>query len=91
LPITYQLNIIHRQTLVKTGLKFGLYDCRHTVAARILDNGTDLLTLCFNAQAFQSKSSNVLCRKRKQLQSNPAELPLKVTLLNAVDVSGIFK
>jgi integrase len=42
---TYQLNTQHRETLKRIGLKFRLYDCRHTFATRVLDNGIDLLTL----------------------------------------------
>lgn len=45
LPVTYQLNIMHRDVLSRTGLNFRLYDCRHTFATRVLDSGTDLLTL----------------------------------------------
>ena len=45
LPVSYQLNIMHRATLERTGLMFRLYDCRHTFATRVLDSGTDLLTL----------------------------------------------
>jgi integrase len=41
----YQLNKQHEKTLNRIGLKFRLYDCRHTFATRVLDNGTDLLTL----------------------------------------------
>jgi integrase len=42
---TYQLNTQHRETLKRVGLKFRLYDCRHTFATRILESGVDLLTL----------------------------------------------
>ena len=42
---TYQLNEQHRETLNRIGLKFRLYDCRHTFATRVLDSGIDLLTL----------------------------------------------
>ncbi len=42
---TYQLNTQHRETLKRIGLKFRLYDCRHSFATRILENGVDLLTL----------------------------------------------
>ena len=42
---TYQLNTQHRETLKRVGLKFRLYDCRHTFATRVLENGIDLLTL----------------------------------------------
>jgi integrase len=42
---TYQLNEQHRETIGKTGLKFRLYDCRHTFATRVLHTGIDLLTL----------------------------------------------
>jgi len=41
----YQLDKAHVQTVNRIGLKFRLYDCRHTFATRILDNGIDLLTL----------------------------------------------
>jgi integrase len=42
---TYQLNTQHRETLKRINLKFRLYDCRHTFAIRVLENGIDLLTL----------------------------------------------
>lgn len=42
---TYQLNTQHRETLKRTKLKFRLYDCRHTFATRVIENGIDLLTL----------------------------------------------
>ncbi len=42
---THQLNPQHRETLERVGLKFRLYDCRHTFATRALDDGIDLLTL----------------------------------------------
>ena len=42
---TYQLNEQHRAVLAATGLKFRLYDCRHTFATRMLESGIDLLTL----------------------------------------------
>lgn len=42
---TYQLNDQHRTTRARLGFKFRLYDCRHTFATRVLENGTDLLTL----------------------------------------------
>jgi integrase len=45
LPVSYQMNIMHRAALERTNLKFRLYDCRHTFATRVLDSGTDLLTL----------------------------------------------
>ena len=41
----FQINKIHVKTVSRIGLKFRLYDCRHTFATRVLDNGTDLLTL----------------------------------------------
>lgn len=44
-PATYQLNEQHRAVLAATGLKFRLYDCRHTFATRMLESGVDLLTL----------------------------------------------
>jgi integrase len=42
---TYQLNDRHGETLKRIGLKFRLYDCRHTFATRVLENGIDLVTL----------------------------------------------
>ena len=73
MPVTYQLNIMHRDVLERTGLKFRLYDCRHTFAAKVLDNGTDLLTL---ASMFgHSNLNQVMCyahpsetRKRDAIQ-----------------------
>jgi integrase len=41
----FQINKIHVKTVNRIGLKFKLYDCRHTFATRVLDNGIDLLTL----------------------------------------------
>jgi len=41
----FQINKLHLKTINRIGLKFRLYDCRHTFATRILDNGIDLLTL----------------------------------------------
>ena len=42
---TYQLNNQHRTTRKRIGLRFRLYDCRHTFATRAVESGTDLLTL----------------------------------------------
>ncbi len=42
---TYQLNDQHQTAMKRAKLKFRLYDCRHTFATRILENGVDLLTL----------------------------------------------
>lgn len=42
---TYQLNDQHRTTRERIGLKFRLYDCRHTFATRAVESGIDLLTL----------------------------------------------
>lgn len=42
---TYQLNDQHRTALKRIGLKFRLYDCRHTFATRAVESGIDLLTL----------------------------------------------
>lgn len=39
------LNVQHLETLDRTGLKFRLYDCRHTFSTRQVENGVDLLTL----------------------------------------------
>lgn len=39
------LDKYHRKAINKLGLKFRLYDCRHTFATRALENDTDLLTL----------------------------------------------
>ena len=44
-PATNQLNAQHRTTLNRINLKFRIYDCRHTFATRMLETGTDLLTL----------------------------------------------
>ncbi len=41
----FQINKIHVKTVNRIGLKFRLYDCRHTFATRVLDSGIDLLTL----------------------------------------------
>jgi integrase len=41
----FQLHKVHVKTLKRIGLNFRLYDCRHTFATRVLDNGIDLLTL----------------------------------------------
>ncbi|HEX8288156.1 MAG TPA: tyrosine-type recombinase/integrase [Pyrinomonadaceae bacterium] len=45
LPVSYQLNIMHRTVLERTCQRFRLYDCRHTFATRVLESGTELLTL----------------------------------------------
>ncbi len=42
---TYHLNRWHLETTRKLGLKFRLYDARHTFASRAVENGIDLLTL----------------------------------------------
>ncbi|MEO6590251.1 MAG: tyrosine-type recombinase/integrase, partial [Pyrinomonadaceae bacterium] len=42
---TNQLNAQHQTAIKQAKLKFRLYDCRHTFATRILENGVDLLTL----------------------------------------------
>lgn len=42
---THQLNDQHRTARSRAGLKFRLYDCRHTFASRALESGIDLLTL----------------------------------------------
>jgi integrase len=39
------LDVFHRRAINKLGFKFRLYDCRHTFATRVLENGIDLLTL----------------------------------------------
>ncbi len=41
----FQINKVHIKTANRIGLKFRLYDLRHTFATRVLDNGIDLLTL----------------------------------------------
>ncbi len=41
----FQINKLHLKTVKRIGLDFRLYDCRHTFATRVLDNGIDLLTL----------------------------------------------
>ena len=42
---TYHLNRWHLETTRKLGLKFRLYDARHTFASRAVEDGIDLLTL----------------------------------------------
>ncbi len=42
---TNQLNNQHQTAIKRAKLKFRLYDCRHTFATRVLENGVDLLTL----------------------------------------------
>jgi integrase len=42
---TYALNRWHLETSRKLGLKFRLYDCRHTFATRAIENKVDLLVL----------------------------------------------
>ncbi len=42
---TYQLNDQHQTAITRANLKFRMYDCRHTFATRVLENGVDLLTL----------------------------------------------
>jgi integrase len=42
---TYELNDTHSETLKRNGLKFRIYDCRHTFATRVLESGIDLVTL----------------------------------------------
>jgi integrase len=42
---TYPLSDQHRTARDRIGLKFRLYDCRHTFATRAVESGTDLLTL----------------------------------------------
>lgn len=41
----FQIHKLHQKTIKKLDLEFRLYDCRHTFATRVLDNGIDLLTL----------------------------------------------
>jgi hypothetical protein len=40
-PPTKALDSFHRQAIDKLGFRFRLFDCRHTFAPRVLENGTD--------------------------------------------------
>jgi len=42
---TYSLNCLHRPVIERLGFKFRLYDCRHTFASRMVENGCDLVVL----------------------------------------------
>ncbi len=42
---TVKLTVQHLRATRSLGYSFRLYDCRHTFATRVLDNGVDLLTL----------------------------------------------
>jgi integrase len=39
------LNVVHKEVVDLLGLKFRLYDCRHTFATRAVESGVDLVVL----------------------------------------------
>ncbi len=42
---THELNDQHRTAIKNLGVSFRIYDCRHTLATRLLEDGIDLITL----------------------------------------------